>query len=236
MQPWLAAIWRFARGDTEARQFEQWAYAQQSLERSLGADLYAEVIGADYRDVEAVRQVRANLAAFARSVANVACECVTLADTSVLDMADPGRGMQFFKERKSRGEPYWWLSFSECSVCGTPWLTAQEERQNDVFVLRRLSDVQAAGINNDGVWPDYLDHYETLLALGRQAGHSVRWVDPIGSSSLAATVQDLARDRPGIKISELMSLLNIEREIAATIAEQVVRAHGVEIDLEDQAW
>lgn len=128
------------------------------------------------------------------------------------------------------------LAFSACSVCGTPWLTAQEERQNDVFILRRLSDVQANSIINDGVWPDYLDHYETLLALGRQAGHLVRWVDPIGSSSLAATVQELARDRPGIKISELMRLLNIEREVAAVIAEQVVRAYGVEIDLEDQVW
>lgn len=189
-----------------------------------------------------VRQVSAQTAILSRQKPQtstihrncMSCECASLKDTVVVDMAHPGETMVTLAEIKSRGGEFWWLEVSQCSQCRTPWLVGHEERQNDVFVLRRLSEAEFRGILEGGVWPSYFDEYETLLRLGRDAGHTVRWVDPFGDSSLLSTITDLARQRPGIRVSELAELLDIDFETAATISEEASLSAGVSINLDDE--
>ena len=167
----------------------------------------------------------------------LSCVCESLKDLSVFDMmADLDPAMAFFVEIARRGDPYWWLEASRCSKCGTTWLVGREERQNDVFVLRRLLPEESQRITRDAIWPADFDRYETLLRLGQAAGRSVRWVDPLRSSDLLNTIVDLARQRPGIRVSELASLLNIDFETAATIADQAVLSAGVSIVRDDEPW
>ena len=130
-----------------------------------------------------------------------------------------------------RGEPYWWLLAYRCRQCDTNWLVAQEERQNDVFCLRRLTLSEAAILNKQGKWPTYFDRYETLLQLGRDAGHSVRFLDPL-SSSMRYTVEDLAKHRPGIRVSELVALLNVDQETAEALARIAINEARVKIDFD----
>ena len=51
-------LWRFARADAAATEFERWAYATPALEAFLGSERYLRVIGEDYRDARAVYELR----------------------------------------------------------------------------------------------------------------------------------------------------------------------------------
>jgi hypothetical protein len=166
----------------------------------------------------------------------VTCSCATLVDPAVVDMSDTSTTLDLFERIRVRGEPYWWLYASRCTDCGQAWLVAQEERQNDVLLLRRLTQVEVSRLIDDDAWPADFDMYETLLRLGRQAGHRVRWVDPIDDSSLGWTMADLARQRPGISVKELAELLNIDEETAAIVADRTVIDHGVEIRMDRESW
>jgi len=57
----------------------------------------------------------------------------------------------------------------------------------------------------------------------------VTYDDPIESGSLYDTMADLARDRPGIAVSELCELLNLDRTTAEAIAARLVRREGLQI-------
>jgi hypothetical protein len=103
---------------------------------------------------------------------------------------------------------------------------AQEERQNDVFILKRLDQTAATDLSTADVWPRDFDRYETLLEIGRVAGKKVSFVDPF-DSSLVATIEDLARDRPYIAVSEIARLLNLDLRLATALARAVVRTTGV---------
>lgn len=227
----LETIWSFVRGDLRTEDFEQSLYAHGELESAVGAAGYLALISTDFRDPEAVRAARAQLEAYARSITAMPCECFTLPTTAVIDMAHPGHALDHFQEEVQHGDPYWWLYLARCTVCGTPWLVAQEERQNDVFILRRVTDQEAHAVVAENRWPSYLDLYETLLTLGRDAGHSAVFLDPVGDSSLVWTMADLARERPGITVPELAALLNLDLDTAAVIAEQAVLRDGAVIDL-----
>jgi hypothetical protein len=160
---------------------------------------------------------------------SVTCTCAVLKDPAVVDMADTASTLDLFERIKERGEPYWWLYAARCTICDTHWLVAQEERQNDVILLRRLTAGEVAEIVNADQWPSDFDRYETLLRLGRAAGHTVLWADPIGDSSLRWTMADLARQRPGISVAELAELLDLDEETAAIIADRTRIEHGVSI-------
>ena len=75
------------------------------------------------------------------------------------------------------------------------------------------------------------DTYEALLWMGLKAGCSVRFVDPL-TGSLPWTIEDLARTRPGIRLSEIARLLNLETDLARTLAEQAMKEKGVSIDFD----
>lgn len=148
------------------------------------------------------------------------CECGRLDDLAVVPM---GRHDVFRTLRlvRARGLPQWWLGAFTCSACGQAWLVAQEERHNDIFILRRLDATEAGRLLGEGVWPPDFDRFERLLEIGREAGHAVRYAD-VTDSPLLHTVADLARERPGIRVSELAALLNLDPLVAAELARQVV--------------
>jgi hypothetical protein len=232
----VETIWRFVRGDIDPRAFEQWLYSHTTLEELLGAHLYLDVVSADFGDGEEIRRARLALEAFARSVTDTPCECVTLPDTAIVDMVNPGTLLDHFEELRSRGGRYWWLYVSRCTVCQTPWLVAQEERQNDVFVLRRLTNAELTRILTSDSWPTYFDAYGTLVRLGTAAGHRVRFLDPLGDSSLLVTMVDIAKEEPGIALAALAEMLNLDTETAAIIADQAILLHGAKITLGNEPW
>jgi hypothetical protein len=73
----------------------------------------------------------------------------------------------------------------------------------------------------EGIWPPDFVRYETLLEIGRETGRSVRFAD-VADSPLLHTIADLAKERPGIRVSELASLHNLDPPVAAKLARQVV--------------
>jgi hypothetical protein len=156
------------------------------------------------------------------------CRCDTLHTLAVVDMGHHEAIFQSFEPVRDRGAPYWWLYASECRVCKTLWVVAQEERQNDIFILRRLEPPADALLLRDNVWPPDFERYEALLEIGRDYGRAVRFVEP-ENSSLAWTIADLAKERPGIAVSRLALLLNLTAETAAKLARKVVDSEGVDI-------
>lgn len=162
------------------------------------------------------------------------CGCAALGQAGVIDMAETAATFDHFERIKERGEPYWWLYAARCGSCNTAWLVAQEERQNDVILVRRLEARELTEILGNNGWPSDFDRYETLLRLGRAAGHTVQWVDPINDSSLEWTMADLARERPGITVVELAELLDLDEETAFAIADRAVMKHRVSIRMSDK--
>jgi hypothetical protein len=158
------------------------------------------------------------------------CLCASLSDVIVVDMGDESEKVfASLLEVKKRGQPYWWLSVYQCYVCEQSWLVAQEERQNDVMCLQKLAPATMQNVLNNGQWPAIFDHYESLLRLGIEAGKSVRFLDPLNSKSLYWTISDLSKDRPGISISQIAELLNLDLDLAEELARKVMEEDGVDI-------
>ena len=153
------------------------------------------------------------------------CPCATIGDLAVLDMVHDR--LDTFIQTKRRGEPWRWLSLDICRECGQSWLVGQEERQNDVCCFRRLDVETTDRILQEGIWPSDFDCYETLLEMGRDAGHKV--IRGKNSLFLHSLIIDIARERPGIRTSELMTLLNIKGSDIEEVAQAAVNSSGVVI-------
>lgn len=227
-------LWRFVRGDMPASEFEAWVYRDETIETFLGPEAYLDLISADFGSEKSTPEIRLHLKnLLLENIPDQACQCVRLADSAIVDMGEHEEIFKTLTRTYERGEPYWWLYTCQCSQCSTHWLVGSEERQNDVFCLRRLSAEESKNISGRNLWPDYFDAYENLLQMGREFGRSVRFVDPLSSLSLSSTIEDLAKNRPGIRLSELTSLLNLESEIAEALALKAVADAGVEITLDN---
>jgi hypothetical protein len=225
-------IWEFIRGDLSVGDFERMAYNDAALEDYLEHKLYLNVISNDFRSGDATHKLKQTLIEFQRSRRPLACRCIELGNAAVIDMGEESnRVFETLHQVVERGAPYWWLYLSRCKECDQFWLVAQEERHNDVFCMLRLDADTAMRIVADGVWPANFDKYESLLQAGKEAGKSVRFIDPVHSSSLVATMETLARESPGINLSYLAELLNLDIETAQNIGRTVVEEKGVEIDL-----
>jgi len=158
------------------------------------------------------------------------CQCDDLGITAILNMGDESEAVfRTFDEMKKRGMPYWWLAAYQCRACGQWWLVAQEERQNDIFCLHRLTAKEVERLIHYNDWPEDFDDYATLLEMGAEAGITASFLDPLHSSQVV-TMTDLARAHPGIPLSSIANLLTLDMETAAAIAEIVVQQFKVEID------
>jgi hypothetical protein len=228
----LEAVWRFVRGDTTTPEFESWLYASARAEAEFSHDLYFDLIAADYGNVEVVDGLKRRLTEWAGAHGPLACRCVTLSRLAVVDMGADHRAIfESLDELARRGEPFWWLSAYACRACGEAWLVAQEELHNDVFCMRRLNAGEVASIREGREWPRDFDRYEALLRIGLEAGRRVGYGDP-SSRELRRTVEVLAAERPGIRVTELAVLLNLTSEHAAWLARIVVGSSDVAIELD----
>ena len=152
------------------------------------------------------------------------CECDQWENLCVIEMTKNTCDYIFdiMEELKKRGGPYWWLYLSKCKICNEYWLIAQEERIIDSFCLNRLNLKQANDIIENDIWPNIFDKYENLLKIGVE--NNIRWhfLDPLNDSPLGYTIEELAIERPFIKISELSKLLNINTEIVLLLSNRVI--------------
>jgi hypothetical protein len=241
--PILEHLWRFVRGDLAPSRFEKWVYRERKLESHLGGDLYLKTISTDFSDKEATWLLRTALAQHVRTRSGSDCLCIRLKDLDVVDMGAywaPRPAFESDREWshedvfqsldrvKARGDSHWWLWAARCHVCGQGWLVGQEERQNDLFCMRRLDDEELEAIERYDRWPADFDTYERLLQIGLQWGRSVRFVDPM-DSCLGSTVASLAKERPRIAVSDLAALLNLDLELAAELARRAVEQEKVKI-------
>ena len=138
------------------------------------------------------------------------CQCTALGQSAVVDFGSnhPEPDLPGLVRVRNRGLPYWWLYESRCSSCGIYWLVAQEERFNEVYLLRRLSESEARAIDSGCGWPGDFDRYEDLLQIGAKAGHRASFLDP-REQTLQAIAADMLRDRPHITASEISDLVNV---------------------------
>lgn len=228
-EPVTEIIWKFVRGDMSPTEFEQWACSDGALEKQLGELLYLDVISADYSSKDAIYGIKKSLKAFALSASNIGCGCIALADLADIQMGPDIDGvLGTFEERARRGISMWWLSADQCSVCEQWWLVAMESRINDVVFLKRLSFQEGQGILNEHRWPAEFDKFENLLRLGHERGHRWKYTGPLDPAVLWTAI-DLARERPGIRISELAELLHLDNSKMCQLAEQASREEGVVI-------
>jgi hypothetical protein len=160
-----------------------------------------------------------------RSSSQLTCRCDDLSRVRVVDFApidEDELTLPPLEHVARAAVDLWWLSYRRCKVCGRKWLVAQEERINDVYVIRELSQLEASEILGAGKWPDDFSRYETLIRLGHEAGHSARFVDT-RCDTLIRTTRDILADRPTIANEELERLLNVSADDAAWLREAAQR-------------
>jgi hypothetical protein len=163
------------------------------------------------------------------------CACDRLPDVAVVLMGagDPyelyEKVSETFETVKSRGEPYEWVSAQRCRQCGQDWLVGTELGHIDVLCLRRLTVEEANRLLIEDFWPSDFDKYATLLRLGKEAGRVGGWIEGMDPSlsTVPWTIARLARETPGIHISEIAELLNLTVAVARKFAEQVVKEKRV---------
>ena len=126
-----------------------------------------------------------------------------------------------FERLAKRPEPQWWLSLSRCSDCGQQWLVGQEERLNDVYVIKRLEDEEADAVAK-GRWPTNFDRYEDLLCIGKDHGYAAGYADP--NETLPICI-DLVGQNPSILPETVAELINVTldqaRRLVATAKSEI---------------
>lgn len=223
-----AAIWKFIRGETSALDFHHWSMAETRLLDTLGEELYLDLIATDHVDLHAMKD---RLERQIRQPSEQHCDCITLPDIADIDMGDPEamRIRSNFEEKGTRGDPYWWLSVARCPRCGQWWLVADEERINDVVLLKRLSETQGRQAVEGDVWPNDFDSFETVIALGRKRGHLCSFTDE-HNGMLAQTAAELTAARPDITVPELAHLFNTNENHAQRIVDLARRELNASLD------
>lgn len=227
-------VWEFIRGDITIQEFEDLAYNNDSIIKYFTKELYLEIISNDFKNKDSIYKLKEKLKSFQIENHPTNCKCIELSNLAVVDMGEESDLVfNTFQKIVDRGEPYWWIYLCVCKKCNQHWLIAQEERHNDIFCLFRLDIDAAEQIINNGNWPTIFDRYENLLNIGKDSGKSVRFFEPENSLSLHATMEDIAKENPGIKLSYLAELLNIDIETALIIGKTLVKNNGVNIKLDE---
>ncbi|MEO8530351.1 MAG: hypothetical protein ABI459_03955 [Deltaproteobacteria bacterium] len=211
----LSALWRFVRGDTPADQFENWVYVSSNLEAALGSETYLDIISVDYTHPQRVADLKAQLDK--ALVPPNPCLCHTVRSGGCVRFGL--WTVDDFDITENAVDGKWWLHRLSCRVCHTGWLVAADERIYDLWLAFREPITPP---------PDILT-YRGLLAAARNTGECVGYVDPLHSWEIPAAIQDLARETPGIALSEIVDLLPIDRHVAHKHAVKVMAEHGVNI-------
>lgn len=221
-QEQLNNLWAFSRGDVTSIEFESWLYKQTGLESALGDDLNWTLLAADYRDRDIVFQLRKDVATYLAPWRQ--CECPAIPDCAAIPMGDDFYYQAVFKTLKEKlafGSTKWWLYFSECQICLTVWLIAQDDRIYDDFFFARSNAKQLADAVA-GHWPEQFQTYEEVLATGRRLSTPPKFFDPM-SCSLQWTVEDLLAERPGITAKEIGFLLGLSEAHGSALLQAIAK-------------
>ena len=199
---------RFIRGDMPAKDFESWVYDTSELSSLFSEDFYLDLISLDYTSTGSVFVIKERLNAEIKDLDKRDCHCHALADLATVSMGQHEDTFRSLEQKAKYGEPLWWLWLAQCNQCSQFWLVGSDERINDVFVMKRLSVAASERIKNESIWPEDFKKFETLLSIGKEQGHSARFLDPV-SPALVCTVVDLRKARPDIEIEEIADLLQV---------------------------
>ena len=224
-------IWEFLRGDMASSDFESWVYSCLEFEELVGKNLYLDLISTNFGKNESVATIKGLLNEFAREQRPFSCWCVTLPNIAAVGMTAEMPELESLEVKCRKGKEQWWLAEYLCSCCGESWLVAEETRQNDVYLLKRLSLAEKKRIEEEDCWPGDFNSLESLLRLGPEMGHRCTFADPL-DSSLSCTAADLAEERPGIGLPDLQELLNLDYETAMSVAIKAIGERNVVIDLD----
>ncbi len=108
-----------------------------------------------------------------------------------------------------------------CKNCKTQWTVAQDNNIYDVWIVVRSARDDTAKVNT----------YRGLLSQAVTFGAMVRYGDPMHSVELPWAIEELARETPGISVTELTALLPVDRDVVMHHARAVLSGTGVSIDL-----
>lgn len=223
--------WFFIRGDTSDREFENWVYETPKLEEVFSEDFFMTLISTDYSLSGPVFVLKEKLKEAIAELSHRDCHCHTLPNLTDVGMGEHSRILKSYENKAEYGAPLWWLHLDQCGVCKDFWMIGSEERINDVFIMKRLPHSVATEIIDKNSWPDDFKKFASLLKIGRERGHSVRFLDPL-SPALVSTVIDLAVEKPGIKIQEVSDLLQISLfQTKALISEAMKESEGKFINI-----
>lgn len=125
-----------------------------------------------------------------------------------------------YEEVKQRGWKYWWLYISQCKICKNFLLIAQEERHNDIFLIRKISDSELSKINNNNIWPTIFDDYSNLLEIWHNHGISTYHANPY-EWTIKNIIEDILMENNKIDINKLSKLLNIDISIIKDIVREI---------------
>lgn len=214
-------MWRFARGDTPAKEFESWIYQSATLEDELGENDYLDVISIDYNKPEKTRSFKKTLLAILPAPA--ACACHTLRDTDFVEMGEWVPDVDIVVTVREVDGIRWRFNIT-CVICETQWLIALEERIYDIWLIRRASCAP---------WPE-VRTYRGLLASAKRGAPGVCYQDPTNSIEIPAAICDLAEENPGIPLSEIVAVLPIDAVTAHHHAIRVMAQHDAQITLDLQ--
>lgn len=218
--------WYFIRGDTSDKEFEKWIYETPTLETFFSEDFYMTLISTNYSLSGPVFVLKEELQKAISRLALRNCYCHTLPNLADVDMGEHSHIFKSFEKKANYGDPLWWLRLEQCTVCENYWMIGSEERINDVFIMKRLPEHKATQIITEDLWPDDFKQFASLLRIGKERGHSVRFSNPI-SRALVVTVIDLAIAQPGIKIKEISDLLQVSTlQVKALVSEAVKMPKG----------
>lgn len=204
----ISNLWAFVRGDIEPKAFEAWFFGQNGFEFTLGEELYFELLSADYQDRrDAIPKLREQLESVLEPLRNKRCECLKIKEMSAIDMGFDGYFEIVFEplqEVVRYGEEKWWLSISNCSVCRTNWLVAEDQRIYDAYFMKRING-EAVALAQSGQWPTEFQTWESVLSVGRKVSNPPLFFDRY-SGSLVWSVQDLLNERSDITKQEIAYL------------------------------
>jgi hypothetical protein len=210
-------VWRFMRDDLIPDAFEAWLYAGDEAEKTLGERGFLEAISINYSNPRQVADFKAYLRRILRPPFD--CDCHLQPDVGSVML---GRWSSQRLEAVEREiGAIWWLHRMKCTVCGTIWKIAAEERIYDVWLLWRDSFP----------WPPEILTYHGLLMAAKDSGASVYYLDPGESIEIPAAIQSLAEETPGLACSTIAALLPVDEEIVRRHARDVALRHKLQIDL-----
>lgn len=215
----LETVWRFARGDMPASEFEDWLYAHAQAELQLGEDAYLEAISLDYRNTRQVAEFRSKLGRCLPRTSE--CRCEAIPDWGLVTLGRwTSEGFEHIEQQEHT--PYW-LQAMICKTCKTHWIVGQDNIIYDVWIVVRATCRDISRIKT----------YRGLLSQAIRSGAMVGYEHPMQSVELPWAIKELAQETPGISVTEMTALLPADREVVMHHARAVLSQGDVSIDLEE---